>query len=69
MESVIDGEGFVALPSDEIEFTEWIFPNSLRFACSGQVLGWRFRAVSVDLDNIGPLRLPQWTSIMTTLSL
>lgn len=40
-------------------FIEWIFPNSLRFPCSGQVTGWIFRAVSVDLDTIDSF--PEWS--------
>ena len=48
----------VELPSDEVDFVEWIFPNSLRFPCSGVVSGWIFRAEAVDLDSID--RLPLW---------
>lgn len=57
----------VELPSDEVDFTEWIFPNSLWFPCSGIVTGWIFRAESVNIDTID--RLPLWriyTDFLTT---
>ena len=52
---------FVPLPSTEVgvEFTEWIFPNTLTFPCSGQVFGWRFRTADIsDLSSID--RLPRF---------
>ena len=53
-----DTTDLVQLPSNEVDFVEWIFPNSLRFPCSGVVSGWIFRAETVDLDSID--RLPLW---------
>ena len=53
-----DAADLVQLPSDEVDFVEWIFPNSLWFPCSGVVSGWIFRAEEVDLDTID--RLPMW---------
>lgn len=51
----------VSLPSasNNVEFTEWIFPNTIRFLCSGKVFGWKFRGVSANLSTIE--RLPRWT--------
>ena len=40
----------VGLPSDDLDFVEWIFPNSLKFPCSGRVRRWIFRAETVDLN-------------------
>ena len=63
---------FVPLPSTNlgVEFTEWIFPNTLTFPCSGQVFGWRFRTADIsDLSSID--RLPQfgvYSSIQATLN-
>lgn len=58
----VTGDDLVPLPSAAVPFTEWIFPNSLRFQCSGTITGWIFRAEmnqSVNLSTID--RLPQWS--------
>ena len=51
----------VFLPSNRLQFQEWIFPNSLRFGCRATILGWVFRvAQSISLNTINRFQLPRW---------
>ena len=53
------GPVVIPLPDNSLEFVAWIFPNSLRFLCAGQVAKWIFR-VPTPINRTG-LIVPQWT--------
>ena len=53
------GPVVIPLPDNSLEFVAWIFPNSLRFLCAGQVAKWIFR-VRTPI-NRAELIVPQWT--------
>ena len=48
----------IAAPSLTVGFVEWIFPNSLRFPCSGLITRWIFRAETPE--RITDIVVPQW---------
>ncbi len=52
--------GLVFLPSSDVDFREWIFPNSFRCACQGNVTGWIFRS-DEGISDFSDRELPQWS--------
>ncbi len=55
-----NGSDLVLFPSSEVNFREWIFPNSFRFPCQGNITGWIFRS-NEGISDFSDRRLPQWS--------
>ena len=51
-------ENLIGLPNLMLAFREWIFPNSLKFPCSGLLTGWIFRASNITITPEN--NLPLW---------
>ena len=53
-----EDENLILLPTLYFKFREWIFPNSLKFPCSGLLTGWIFRADNIIITPEN--NLPLW---------